>query len=94
MQAPPVVQPPAPEPVAPPAPAPDDVELAPRREVRSHRNGDKPSRDRADDHTSTAELKRLLGFFDEIRRARAWDEEPEPTRQEHPVAAGGHRHHR
>ena len=30
-----------------------------------------------DDRATTSELHRLLGFFDEIRKARAWDEEPE-----------------
>src|SRR5205814_636042 len=55
-----------------PEPAPEPV---PRREVRSHRNGgDKAGRDREDDHSTTQELRRLLGFFDEIRRARAWHE--------------------
>ena len=64
-----------------PEPAPEPV---PRREVRSHRNGgDKAGRDREDDHSTTQELRRLLGFFDEIRRARAWDEED--GEQEWPV---------
>ena len=58
-----------------PAPA-QASDVAPRREVRSHRGGgDKSGRDREDDHSTTQELRRLLGFFDEIRRARAWDEE-------------------
>ncbi|GAB3874775.1 hypothetical protein [Dactylosporangium cerinum] len=43
------------------------------REIRSH--GKKAKATRADDKTSTQELDRLLGFFDEIRRAKAWDED-------------------
>jgi hypothetical protein len=51
--------------------------LTQRHGIRSHRNGDKPTKiQREDDHADTRELERLLGFFDEIRRARAWDEEP------------------
>lgn len=45
------------------------------KEVRSHRTGGKaPKRD--DDKTNTQELDRLLGFFDAIRQAKAWDEDP------------------
>jgi hypothetical protein len=44
------------------------------RAIRSHRNDGKPTK-REDDRTSTQELDRLLGFFDEIRRAKAWDED-------------------
>jgi hypothetical protein len=46
----------------------------PHREIRSHRTAGKAGK-RDDDKTSTQELNRLLGFFDEIRRAKAWDEE-------------------
>jgi hypothetical protein len=48
-----------------------------RHEIRSHRNGgDKPVQSgHKEGHADTRELERLLGFFDEIRRARAWDEE-------------------
>jgi hypothetical protein len=63
----------APEP--PPAPE-DPTSTGSHRgdgEIRSHRNGKKPAK-RDDDRTSTQELDRLLGFFDEIRRAKAWDE--------------------
>ncbi|GEM_PF-6013912 len=53
--------------------------LAQGKEIKSHRNGAKRGRGKGDDEvptaSDTAELKRLLGFFDEIRRARAWDEE-------------------
>jgi hypothetical protein len=69
---------------APVSPAPvsggaHPAEQPPRREVRSHRNGaSKPVRvQREDDRVTTKELNRLLGFFDEIRRARAWDEDPD-----------------
>jgi len=44
------------------------------KEVRSHRTGGKaPKRD--DDKTNTQELDRLLGFFDAIRQAKAWDDD-------------------
>jgi hypothetical protein len=33
-----------------------------------------------EDRATTSELNRLLGFFDEIRKARAWDEEPAGSR--------------
>lgn len=49
---------------------------SPRREVRSHRTGEKPIL-KEETRQDTKELKRLLGFFDEIRRAKAWDEDPE-----------------
>src|SRR5262249_52043514 len=47
------------------------------KEIRSHRTGNKPAK-REDDRTNPQELDRLLGFFDEIRRAKAWDEQPQP----------------
>jgi hypothetical protein len=51
------------------------------REIRSH--GKKAKATRTDDKTSTQELDRLLGFFDEIRRAKAWDEDsPESASDE------------
>jgi hypothetical protein len=46
------------------------------KEIRSHRTGNKPAK-REDDRTNTQELDRLLGFFDEIRKAKAWDEGPQ-----------------
>jgi hypothetical protein len=49
------------------------------REIRSHNKRGKTSR--SDDKTSTQELDRLLGFFDEIRRAKAWDEDPNSPEQ-------------
>ena len=63
---------PMPSPAAP-APAPSG------REVRSHRTAeDKPAKKMPEaDRHDTKELQRLLGFFDEIRRAKAWDEDPE-----------------
>ncbi|MER7001923.1 hypothetical protein ABT297_02610 [Dactylosporangium sp. NPDC000555] len=58
------------------------------REIRSHNKKGKTSR--ADDKTSTQELDRLLGFFDEIRRAKAWDEDPSsPEAQAAKRAAAG-----
>ncbi|MEV8512697.1 hypothetical protein [Dactylosporangium sp. NPDC051484] len=58
------------------------------REIRSHNKKGKTSR--ADDKTSTQELDRLLGFFDEIRRAKAWDEDPNsPEAQAAKRAAAG-----
>jgi hypothetical protein len=60
----------------------DPQELLPRSEIRSHRTaagkGGRGGRD--DDKATTSELNRLLGFFDEIRKARAWDEEPAGSR--------------
>jgi hypothetical protein len=50
------------------------------KEIRSHRTGNKPAK-REDDRTNTQELDRLLGFFDEIRRAKAWDEQPQEQPQ-------------
>jgi hypothetical protein len=76
--------------IAPPVvPAPQEPErdetpsgsLRVDKEIRSHRTGSKPAK-RADDRTSTQELDRLLGFFDEIRRAKAWDEEPKQDEPE------------
>jgi hypothetical protein len=60
----------------------DPHELVQRAEIRSHRTaGGKGARTgRDDDKTTTSELHRLLGFFDEIRKARAWDEEPAGSR--------------
>jgi hypothetical protein len=52
------------------------------KEIRSHRTGNKPAK-REDDRTNTQELDRLLGFFDEIRRAKAWDEQPQPEQTPH-----------
>ncbi|GGM65347.1 hypothetical protein ACFFX1_02800 [Dactylosporangium sucinum] len=58
------------------------------REIRSHSKKGKTTR--ADDKTSTQELDRLLGFFDEIRRAKAWDEDPKsPDQQAERRAAAG-----
>jgi hypothetical protein len=57
------------------------------KEIRSHRTGNKPAK-REDDRTNTQELDRLLGFFDEIRRAKAWDEGPQ---EEPPHKRGGTR---
>ncbi|WP_433614933.1 hypothetical protein ACQP2P_10070 [Dactylosporangium sp. CA-139114] len=58
------------------------------REIRSHNKKGKTVR--ADDKTSTQELDRLLGFFDEIRRAKAWDEDPgTPEQQAAKRAAAG-----
>jgi hypothetical protein len=73
----PAYQQPAP---AQPGPSPEDSQALPRGEIRSHRTAAKPSRGaREDDKATTSELNRLLGFFDEIRKARAWDEEPAGT---------------
>jgi hypothetical protein len=88
---PPQVQRPA-QPAPPPAPASieraerridDSQELLQRTEIRSHRTaagkgGGWAGRD--DDKATESELNRLLGFFDEIRKARAWDEEPAGSR--------------
>jgi hypothetical protein len=69
-------RPPAPDDTPPGGRRPAPPEEPLRREVRSHRNAaTRPQRE--DDRQTTQELKRLLGFFDEIRRARAWDEDPE-----------------
>ncbi|GIG71695.1 hypothetical protein Pfl04_00990 [Planosporangium flavigriseum] len=81
-----------PAPPAPPAPEPpaerkidDSQELLQRTEIRSHRTASgKGGRAVRDEEKATAsdasELNRLLGFFDEIRKARAWDEEPAGSR--------------
>jgi hypothetical protein len=61
----------------------DSQELLQRSEIRSHRTAaGKGGRGggRDDDKATTSELNRLLGFFDEIRKARAWDEEPAGSR--------------
>ena len=53
-------------------------DLAQSKEIKSHRTGAKRGRAQREEEATTAsdtaELKRLLGFFDEIRRAKAWDE--------------------
>jgi hypothetical protein len=85
------VQQPVHRPTPPPAPTgyepdpeqtDDPQDLVQRAEIRSHRTaggkGGKAGRD--DDKATTSELNRLLGFFDEIRKARAWDEEPAGSR--------------
>ncbi|HEV7898408.1 MAG TPA: hypothetical protein VGP31_11250 [Planosporangium sp.] len=86
---------PMPQPVHQPTPPPmpairepapeqadDPQELLQRTEIRSHRtSGGKGGKaGREDDKATTSELNRLLGFFDEIRKARAWDEEPAGSR--------------
>jgi hypothetical protein len=60
----------------------EDSQPLPRAEIRSHRTAaGKPTRTgRQDDRATTSDLNRLLGFFDEIRQARAWDEEPAGSR--------------
>jgi hypothetical protein len=60
------------------SPSLEDSQPLPRTEIRSHRtSGGKANKAvREDDRHTTSELNRLLGFFDEIRKARAWDEEP------------------
>ncbi|SRR6266536_971336 len=58
-------------------PEPQGPPVLPRQEIRSHRNGSSGGKPSKDDRATTSELHRLLGFFDEIRKARAWDEEPE-----------------
>jgi hypothetical protein len=60
---------------------PDSDESATgQHKVRSHRNAGKPTRDHDEENPADAEeLDRLLGFFDEIRRAKAWDESPNWT---------------
>jgi hypothetical protein len=62
--------------------ADDPQELMQRTEIRSHRtSGAKSAKAaREDGKADTSELNRLLGFFDEIRKARAWDEEPAGAR--------------
>jgi hypothetical protein len=69
---------PMPTPHADTTPPPAPSEPA-GREVRSHRTAeDKPAKKLPEpDRQDTKELQRLLGFFDEIRRAKAWDEDPE-----------------
>jgi hypothetical protein len=82
------------EPATPPPPAqPDDestTSIRTGKEIRSH--GRKPAK-RSDDRTNTQELDRLLGFFDEIRRAKAWDEDPAPEQPEPARSGGGRRRH-
>jgi hypothetical protein len=88
----PILTPPGP--VAPPAgyqqPVAEPDEATGSHKVRSHRNAGKPARAYDDDDPADAEeLDRLLGFFDAIRRAKAWDEGPEaestgPPRQPTP----------
>jgi hypothetical protein len=69
-------------------PADDTSSINTGREIRSHNKKGKTVR--ADDKTSTQELDRLLGFFDEIRRAKAWDEDPNsPEEQAAKRAAAG-----
>ncbi|WP_426511239.1 hypothetical protein ACPPVO_11805 [Dactylosporangium sp. McL0621] len=69
-------------------PADDTSSTNTGREIRSHNKKGKVQR--ADDKTSTQELDRLLGFFDEIRRAKAWDEDPSsPDQQAAKRAAAG-----
>ena len=64
------------------APSPDETTTSlTGREIRSHSKKGKQSK-RDDDRTSTQELDRLLGFFDEIRRAKAWDEDPNSSEQQ------------
>ncbi|MGC9667713.1 hypothetical protein ACNTMW_14305 [Planosporangium sp. 12N6] len=65
-----------------PEPADDSQDLLQRSEIRSHRTagGKSGKAIREDDKATTSELNRLLGFFDEIRKARAWDEEPAGSR--------------
>ncbi|NJC86124.1 hypothetical protein [Planosporangium mesophilum] len=62
--------------------AEDPQELLQRTEIRSHRtSGTKSAKAaREEGKADTSELNRLLGFFDEIRKARAWDEQPAGTR--------------
>jgi hypothetical protein len=77
------VVPSAPEQMAPALDESPSGSIRVDKEIRSHRTGSKPAK-RSDDKTSTQELDRLLGFFDEIRKAKAWDEEsaqPEPARK-------------
>jgi hypothetical protein len=92
--APPVVPPvvPAPNPMVPPAPMspplgyqPEQDDTTTTHKVRSHRNGGKSTRERDYEEADPAdaeELDRLLGFFDEIRKARAWDETPDWTAED------------
>jgi hypothetical protein len=66
------------QPVVPDVPVGEETTGSIRaKEIRTHRTGNKPAK-REDDRTNTQELDRLLGFFDEIRRAKAWDEQPQP----------------
>ncbi|NJC74001.1 hypothetical protein HC031_30445 [Planosporangium thailandense] len=71
---------------APETKADDSQDLLQRTEIRSHRTaaGKGGRGGGRDDEKATAsdasELTRLLGFFDEIRKARAWDEEPAGSR--------------
>ncbi|HTJ36143.1 MAG TPA: hypothetical protein VL738_23255 [Dactylosporangium sp.] len=69
-------------------PADETSSITTGREIRSHNKKGKAVR--ADDKTSTQELDRLLGFFDEIRRAKAWDEDSNaPDEQAAKRAAAG-----
>jgi hypothetical protein len=69
-------------------PADETSSITTGREIRSHNKKGKTVR--ADDKTSTQELDRLLGFFDEIRRAKAWDEDAgTPDEQAAKRAAAG-----
>ena len=68
--------PPSPAVYGTPAPSPEDSQPLPRTEIRSHRTAGGKATKPVEDRATTSELNRLLGFFDEIRKARAWDEEP------------------
>jgi hypothetical protein len=70
------VQQPAPGVYGSPTPSPEDSQPLPRTEIRSHRTAGGKATKPVEDRATTSELNRLLGFFDEIRKARAWDEEP------------------
>jgi hypothetical protein len=76
------VQQPAPAVYETPQDPLEDSQPLPRAEIRSHRTAaGRPARTvREDDRATTSDLNRLLGFFDEIRKARAWDEEPAGSR--------------
>jgi hypothetical protein len=65
------------------APSPEPEEATGSHRVRSHRNAGKPARGYGEDDPADAEeLDRLLGFFDQIRRAKAWDETPDWTAED------------
>jgi hypothetical protein len=68
--------PPSPAVYGTPVPSPEDSQPLPRTEIRSHRTAGGKATKPVEDRATTSELNRLLGFFDEIRKARAWDEEP------------------
>jgi hypothetical protein len=70
------VQQPVPAVYGTPTPSPEDSQPLPRTEIRSHRTAGGKATKPIEDRATTSELNRLLGFFDEIRKARAWDEEP------------------